>query len=1229
MKNKLYNVLFFLILITLPATNLLATQSYFQVHYAIFTRNDAPFTVDSLDDLSGRSVVIVKGNERRLELLDPYEGIQIIQVASDRDALEMVIASKADAMLGITIHNYLIEKYQFPGIVMSYVLREKPEPAVMGIRSDWPELVSILNNEINRLPEDEFNAMVAKWVALPELPPAGVQLTAEEKAWLADHPVIRVGVDPAWAPIEFLGKDGNYTGLSIDYLKKIEPMLGIRFEFIRENWQELIARAKQKQVDLFTCVASTSEREKYLLFTEPYIQMPAGIFVREEVAYISDLHMIAGEKIAVVEGYAVHDFLVANYPDIDLVLVKTLEEGIHYIKEEKAFAFIDNHITTGHLLSNKGDVRIKLAGEVPFVYAQSMGIRKDWPLLRDILQKAIDTIPDAERNAIYNQWMPVIYEKPIDYSLFWKIAMGALFIICLVLFWNRKLASEVHNRTEALNDINLQHQEAQALAHLGHWELDIINKHLSWSDEIYRIFKIDPEKFGATYEAFLNAVHPDDRELVNSAYQDSVKNKTQYSITHRLLMSDGGIKYVNEQCHSDYDTNGNPTRSLGTVQDITHQIAAEKELRHERDFNKLLIDDSPAFIVTIDGQGKLLMINQAMLNVLGYTEDEVVGKNYIATFVPEEDINVTTDSFKKLVANGQAATNENHVVAKDGTKRLIEWHGRPIMKTDGKFDFFFGVGIDITERKQAEEELISYRLNLEELVASRTAELSVAKEKAEKLNRSMLNIMDDLKEARIQAEEAAQAKSTFLANMSHEIRTPMNAILGYSQLMSRDPTLSSVQQENLGTINRSGEHLLALINDVLDLSKLEAHRFTLTTVHFDLHRMLTDMELMFKVRTDAKKLQFSVEMNEDLPRYIFADQGKLRQMIINLLGNAVKFTETGKITLRAWVTDVEGLTLVIEIEDTGIGISKEDQGKIFQSFEQTARGATAEGSTGLGLAISLGYARLMEGDVTVISEEGKGCVFRIEIPAEKGKEVAGTQTADVRRVVGLAPGQSVPTIMAVDDKETNRGLLVKILNSVGFHKVQEAANGREALDTLENMQPDCILMDIKMPVMDGYEAISEIRNPKSDLYCVCSVDPSIQNIPIIAVSASVFEEDREKIIAAGADDFIRKPFQESEIFKSIRRHLGVEYLYEEEERAEDYFEQEVELPQQLLAGLPVKLLKEIKESALQAEVDACIALIEKIRPKNAAAAAALEELVKNYQFDRLYDIVHNQLRARA
>jgi len=506
------------------------------------------------------------------------------------------------------------------------------------------------------------------------------------------------------------------------------------------------------------------------------------------------------------------------------------------------------------------------------------------------------------------------------------------------------------------------------------------------------------------------------------------------------------------------------------------------------------------------------------------------------------------------------------------------------------------------------------RIGLIGLLGMAIIAASIASGYAAKRQRERMRAVEELEKAKDAAEAANRAKSAFLANMSHEIRTPMNAIMGFSQLMGRDPSLTAPQKENLDTIMRSGEHLLALINDVLEMSRIEAGRITLNPSGFDLHAFLDDLEMMFRMRTDAKGLQFTVTMTEEVPRYVVADEGKLREVLINLLGNAVKFTEEGGIALRVGMNreDPEDMRLLMEVEDTGVGIGEEEIGRLFRHFEQTTSGVQSQAGRGLGLAISRQYVRLMGGDITVTSQVGKGSVFRAEVHIDKA-EMAPIEAAGpaARRVMGLEPGQPEFRILVVDDKETNRLLLSKMLEGVGF-VVREAGNGWETIAVFEEWDPDLIFMDMVMPGMDGYEATRRIKAAEGG-----------GETAIVAITASAFEEDREKVLATGADDFVRKPFREDELFEKIKEQLRVEYVYAEEEAPESTSPETpgpTPLTRESLVELPSELVDGIREATTRLDLRRLNGLIDRVAEYDVPLAEALRDLANRYEYEALSDL---------
>jgi PAS domain S-box-containing protein len=544
----------------------------------------------------------------------------------------------------------------------------------------------------------------------------------------------------------------------------------------------------------------------------------------------------------------------------------------------------------------------------------------------------------------------------------------------------------------------------------------------------------------------------------------------------------------------------------------------------------------------------------------GCTRDELIGAPFKDYFTDPQRAEA---GIKLVLGESKLTDYELTARARDGTETVVSYNATTFHDRDRKLQGVFAAARDVTERKRYEQSL----------------------------------------------QQANRAKSVFLANMSHEIRTPMNAILGFSQLMLRDQDLTPQQCQYLGTINRSGEHLLALINDILEMSKIEAGRTTLSSSTFDLPVLLKDLEMMFRVRTDEKKLSFSVEMIGVVPQFIVTDINKVRQVFINVIGNAVKFTEQGGIgvRVRAYEEGRKGSFLRVEIEDTGPGISPEDQDKLFRHFEQTKTGQQAGTGTGLGLAISREFVRLMGGTITVNSQVGKGSTFIIHLPLKEG-EAQSVPAKDIpQQVLRLQPGQATFRVLIADDIEDNRQLLAQLLGPVGF-EIRLATNGAEAVQEFERWCPHLILMDFRMPVMDGHEAIRRIRALFGG-----------EKIKIIAVTASAMDENRQQLMDIGADDFISKPFREVELFQKIHTHIGVEYVYAEHSPAA-ILEESTELTPQSLAGWPQDLIDPMRDAVITADLDQLLAKIQEVEARDPHIAKALRGLAEGYQYQKLLDL---------
>ena len=474
-------------------------------------------------------------------------------------------------------------------------------------------------------------------------------------------------------------------------------------------------------------------------------------------------------------------------------------------------------------------------------------------------------------------------------------------------------------------------------------------------------------------------------------------------------------------------------------------------------------------------------------------------------------------------------------------------------------------------------------------------------------------------------EAANRSKSLFLAHMSHELRTPLNAILGFTELMSRDASLAVKHRKYIDIVNRSGEHLLGLINDILEMSKIEAGKTELREDDFALHSMIKSLEEMLRLKAQSKGLKLVIEQSPEVPRHIRTDESKLRQVLINLVNNAIKFTEKGRITLRIkYEQPRQQNTLIFEVEDTGPGISPEEQSKLFEAFSQTETGKKSGKGTGLGLPISQKFVELMGGELTVSSRLGEGTLFTFYIPVDTFTQNL-TETISISEIIGLARNQPNYRILVADDDQKNCFLLTQLLSAIGF-EVREAYNGQEAVETCFNWRPDLIFMDMKMPVMDGYAATQKIKKSGGD-----------EAPAIVALTAQAFEEDRQNILAIGCDDFIRKPFQQQDILAVIRQHLNVQYCYKEDGLSaqdnsiedSDGFQSNYTIRAEDLEVMPREWIEQLSEYAAQCSDLLILQLVEQIPSEHANLAAALTQIVHEFRYDKIFEFTQSIINKRA
>ncbi|OQA07480.1 MAG: Aerobic respiration control sensor protein ArcB [bacterium ADurb.Bin374] len=605
------------------------------------------------------------------------------------------------------------------------------------------------------------------------------------------------------------------------------------------------------------------------------------------------------------------------------------------------------------------------------------------------------------------------------------------------------------------------------------------------------------------------------------------------------------------------------------ILDRTRQVRLSEALLRR------IIDLVPHFIYAKDEDGRYFLVNRAFADACGRSVEEMIGLTYAELGGFEDEVErVQIEDDEVIRSNRPMSISDYRTFVRGGPRRFLQTNKIPFQSEDGAKRSLLGVSIDLTE--------ISEQKNLAEA------------------------LKDEAVRARQAADAANQSKSLFLANMSHEIRTPLNAIIGYSQLLSRYAGMNETQVAYLTTIMNSGAHLLSLIDNILEISRIEAGHLEYRPAPFDLRLLLESVKTMFAARAEMHGVRMEFVTDAALPRLLVTDEGKLRQILVNIVGNAVKFTEKGHITTTSSYRDGD---LHIEIEDSGSGIEPEELALVFEKFEQTSSGRRIGTGTGLGMALSRQFARFLEGDITVESRPGVGTTFRLTLPVELPKEgVLAPDVAPARRVRGLAPGTRRMTVLVADDLESNRSVLTTLLNLVGFG-VGEAVDGRDAVDKFEKLLPDAVLMDLKMPEMNGIEALRRIRATERG-----------RQIPVLIITAQGIDENRREALLAGATSFICKPFREDDLLQELGTCLGIAYAYEDlpagghatSGSAGAFVE---------LSRLPVEFIRELRSAIRRGERKGCLELLNTLSERDAGIGERLRELVNAYEYDRLLDIL--------
>jgi ABC-type amino acid transport substrate-binding protein/CheY-like chemotaxis protein len=1022
--------------------------------------------IHSLEDLKDKTVYLKQNVITHQIIKELPFNVNTIDLVDDDEMLQKLSKSKeAQAMLSYTIAKRKLDQY---GLKIVKNIYNKYSNIAIGVSHQYKILQSIIDKIYSVIPKEEMNKLHSKNYEKTKKVKLLDNLTIAEKQWLEKHQTIRVSNEVDWAPFDYF-EQGISKGISVDMINEIFKMIGVKAEFISGTWAEVLEKFKNKQIDLIHPIVRSKERENYTFFTKPHMQLNNVLIVRSNEDHIKTLHDLFGKKLAVAKGWANHELLQKNYPEINFVEVSGTTEGLEAVARNKVDAYTDTLLSAEYMIKKNFMANLKIVNKSASIKELGymrvhLGVRSDWPIFYSIIKKALDLISPNEIEKIYTK-----------YGFSFKEKVPTIFLSKEEAGWieknNFKVRVCIDPDWMPFEKLN----ENGKYIGIGAEYMSIFEKKLGYPIEL-----VKTKNWGETLEMIKRGECDILPLAMSTPQRKEYLNFTTPYLSFPTVIATNKDKVYIEKIEDVLNKKLGTTKDYATFEILKTEYPNINLIEVENIHEGLRKVDRGELYGFIDPIASIIyeIQNSRLLNlkISGNT-----GWNFDLSVAVRKDAPELLHIFQKLV---------DSIDEEDTAKINSKW-----------LSIKYEQGFDYT--------LLWKILGIVALII--IAFLYWTRKLAIEANLR--------KKAEEEAKQANKAKSLFLARMSHEIRTPMNAILGMLYLVQKTE-LTPIQKNYIKKSKNAAESLLHLINDILDFSKIEAEKMDVQSVEFDFTELITVVSGIMSIKAEQKGIELLVEYDPLIPKYLVGDPTRIQQILINLIGNSIKFTADGEVVLSIQIKEQQSDTilLIFSIMDTGIGILQNDQDKLFQEFSQVDGSITRKfGGTGLGLAISKKLARLMGGEMWLEnSEKDKGAIFCFTIECGVSHKNSNEKKTFPDSLKDLK-------ILVVDDNKIAAGMLRYTLESL--HLKSDAVNSAdEVIDLICNqgIEYDLILMDYKMPRLNGIEIYKELEEKHKN------------KLPKIVM---VLGYSDENIIEAskniGIDTFVTKPVSPSVLFDII------------------------------------------------------------------------------------------------